>query len=331
MRSTLYLGILSLALMVVGCSKSTDKPHAGKKKAPALLSIPDKVTVKLLSTGSGDKQKLRYRFVAPQTHGVAVTIAMSVGVTTKKRSIPVQKMPETQMHLTLEHRAVSPSGALNYTFKLTRAGLVGGGQGQSQSQGQGAMEQRFSKVLGPALQQLVGLSGSGEVTPRGVASDAKLVLPDSIPGAARKAVQSLQEQIQQLATPLPEVAVGVGAQWEVKKPLTHATVRMAQSARYTLTKLQGSKVTFDVVLTQFASSQELKSGNLPRGAKVMLHSLKSTGKGRLEIDLTRPVPRGSLRYETLMDQTVSARDKSQRMQLSLKVHARFSPEASSPR
>jgi hypothetical protein len=228
-----------------------------------------------------------------------------------------------QMHLTVDHRAVSPTGTLQYAFTLTRAELTGGDSG--------AMKRRFSKQLGPALKQLAGLTGSGEITPRGVANQAKLKIPDTIPGPARKAVQSLQEQIQQLATPLPEVAVGVGAQWEVRKPLTRSTLRLVQIAKYTLVKLQGSMVTFDVRLEQFAPAQELTSSRLPRGAKVMLHSLKSTGKGRLEIDLTRPVPRGSLRYQTRMDQTVSARSKSQRMQLDLNVHAQFSPEPTSAR
>ncbi len=319
MRSHLYIWILGLALALSGCSKASDKPGASKKKATVLSSIPEKVTVKLLTAGSGPKQKLRYRFGAPQTHQVVVAIAMSVGVSTQKRSVPVQKMPEMQMHLTLDHRAVSPTGTLQYAFRLTRAGLTG--------EGGGAMKQRFSKVLGPALGQLKGLTGSGEVTSRGVATHAKLKIPDTIPGSARKAVQSLQEQIQQLATPLPLEAVGVGAQWEVLKPLTRSTLRMAQSAQYTLEKVRGSKVTFALRIQQFAPSQDLTSSVLPRGAKAALHSLRSTGKGRFEIDLTRPVPRGSLSYQTTMDQTISARGKSRRMQLTLKVNARFTPVA----
>lgn len=314
---------LTLALALGACQKASDKPKSGKAKDPVGRPIPDKLSVKLLTVGSVPRQRLRYRFGAPETHQVVVTIAMSVGVSTEKRSVPVQKMPDMQMHLTLEHRSVSPAGALRYTFKLTRAGLA--------AEGGGAMKRRFSKVLGPALQQLVGLTGSGEITPRGVATHAKLNLPSSIPAPARKAVQSLQEQIQRLATPLPVEEVGVGAQWEVLRPLTRATLRMAQSAKYTLVKLQGSRVTFDVSLEQFAPPQELTPSHLPRGAKVVLHSLKSTGKGRIEIDLTRPVPRGSLRYHTRMDQTVSARGKSQRMRLELDVHARFSPEGSPAR
>jgi Family of unknown function (DUF6263) len=323
MRSHLCVWILGVALVLPGCSKASDKTGSSKKKVSALRSIPEKMTVKLLTAGSGPKQKLRYRFGAPQTHRVVVTIAMSVGVSTKERSVPVQKMPDMEMYLTLENRAVSPTGTLSYVFRLTRAGLTG--------EGGGAMKQRFSKALGPALAQLTGLTGGGEVTPRGVATHAKLKIPEGLGGSAHKAVQSLQEQLGQLSTPLPEVAVGVGAQWEVRKPLSRSTMRMAQLTKYTLVKLQGSKVTLDVRLEQFAPSQDLVSSKLLRGTKVTLHSLRSTGKGRFEIDLSSPVPGGSLSYESRLDQTISASDKSQRMQLDLKVSARFSPENSSTR
>jgi len=315
--------VVGLFFALGGCDKASDKARSKKSKKstdPVARPIPEKVGVKLLAVGKGPRQKLRYRFGAPETHEVVVTIAMSVGVSTKERSVPVQQMPDMQMRLVLRHRAVSPAGVLRYTFELIRAGLVGGGGG--------AMKRRFSKVLGPSLQQLVGLKGSGEVTPSGLADQAELKLPSTIPGPARKAVQSLQDQIQQLATPLPAVAVGVGAQWEVTKPLTLSTLRMGQSAKYTLVKRQGSKVTFDVRIEQFAPRQELRSSQLPLGAKAVLNSLKSTGKGRFDIDLTRPGPRGSLRYETRMDQTISARGKSQRMELDLRVHARFEPQGS---
>jgi len=316
----LGLGLgLGLVLALGGCGKSSKKSSnkSTSKKGATARSIPKQVGVKLLTPGSGPKQRLRYRFRAPETHQVVITIAMSVGVTTQERSVPVQKMPDMQMHLTLEHRSVSPTGVLKYSFTLTRAGLAGGGEG--------AMKKRFEKVLGPALQQLVGLTGSGEVTARGVAKHAELRLPSGIPGPARKALQSLQEQIQQLATPLPEQAVGVGAQWEVVRPLARATLRLGQSAKYTLVKRQGARVTFEMRLEQYAPEQELKSSQLPHGAKAQLHSLTSKGKGRFDIDLTRPVPSGDLRYDSRLDQTVSAGGKSRRMQLDLNVHARFSP------
>lgn len=309
--------VLGLALAWGGCGKASDKSPSTKNKTAGLKSIPNQVSVKLLTAGTGPKQKLRYRFRAPETHRVAVTIAMSVGVSTKERSVPVQKMPDMQMDLTLQHRAVSPAGVLQYSFKLTRAALVGDGGG--------AMKQRFAKVLGPALEQLVGLTGGGEVTPAGESKEAALKLPASIPGPARKALQSLQEQIQQLATRLPTQAVGLGAQWEVSMPLSRATVRMGQLTKYTLVKRQGTQATFDLELVQYAPQQELKSSHIPRGAKALLHSLNSSGKGQLEVDLTRPVPRGWLRYSSRLNQTISAGGKSRRMQLDLNVHAKFTP------
>lgn len=313
--------VLGLALVHGGCQKSSNKSKKKAKTASADRSIPKTVQVKLLGAGTGAKTPLRYRFRAPETHRVVVTITMSVGVTTEERSVPVQRMPAMEMQLTLTHQAVSKAGVLKYAFQLTRAGLTGVDNS--------AMGRRFSKTMGAALKQLAGLKGSGEATARGLTTMDSIKLPASIAGEARKAAQSLQEQLQRLAVALPEQAVGVGARWEVRQPLQRATVRMGQTATYTLAKRQGSRVTFDVTLVQFAPQQELNNAQLPRGATAVLHSLRSSGTGRFEIDLTRPAPRGTLRYQSVMDQTVSAGGKSQRMQINMRFQARFATQAPS--
>lgn len=312
--------LLGLALVTGGCQKSSTQSKKKKATSSADRSIPKTVQVKLLSAGTGTKTPLRYHFRAPETHRVLVTITMSVGVSTEERSVPVQRMPAMEMELALAHEAVSQAGVLKYNFQLIRAELAGGDGG--------SMKRRFSKTLGPALKQLEGLKGSGEASPRGLAKLGTIQVPPSMPSEARKAVQSLQEQLQRLAVPLPEQAVGEGARWEVSQPLQRATLRMGQTITYTLVKRQANRVTFDVSLKQFAPQQELNKAQLPRGATAVLHSLRSSGTGRFEVDLSRPAPRGTLRYHTRMDQTVSAGGKSQRMQIDMRFEARFAPQAS---
>ncbi len=315
--------MLSLIPGWSGCEKpsSSASNKSAAQKLPPLAGqpIPDKMSVKVLTSGSGTKRKLRYRFRAGETHKILVTIAMSVGATTKERSVPAQKMPAMQMLLSVQHREVTPKGTLKYTFKLVKSGLVGAKDG--------VMKRRFSKVLGPALQMLVGLTGTGEVTPKGLAKLGGLKIPDNMPGPARQAIQSLKEQLNQLATALPDAAVGVGAKWVVTQPMQRAKLRMSQRATYTVVELKGSAVTLDVKIEAFAPEQELKTGRLPAGAKATLHSLKSSGTGRVLIDLTRTAPQGAFRHKTHMDQTISSRGKSQRMQLDITVGARFTTKA----
>jgi len=96
----------------------------------------------------------------------------------------------------------------------------------------------------------------------------------------------LEKIFQSGFVPLPEEAVGPGAEWDALGYLDAMGVEARLAARYKLVSLAGSKVKLAVTMRGIADPQVTHMPNVPIG--VDLSAMSIEGDGTLEIDLEHP-------------------------------------------
>ncbi len=99
---------------------------------------------------------------------------------------------------------------------------------------------------------MIGFAGTATVTNRGATKDANFQMPENADQSMKDMMDSMKNSLKQMSSPLPEEAVGIGAQWEVT---THVMGRLNldQKATATLTELEGPKFHLSMDIVQSAA------------------------------------------------------------------------------
>ena len=296
--------VVCTLLLVVGCGRTepqgpTDpvSPDAdstsenGKEPQAPTTNVQAETTVEVLDPGAEPRSLLRYKFQTSQIEKMVMEMTIAMAIDVVGGSKPARSTPTARMIMKVDHMEVSPEGDLHYDFRLDKVKIVPGRDSDPD------LVDHMREVTGA----MRGLSGSGVVTARGIITDAHA---KRIPGLDAQAIQFLEtvkRSMDQVPTPLPEEPVGDGARWRVTMPLDASEVDITQTATYTVSGIQGEKVKLDVVIEQTAPRQEMRRPGGPGGLKLFLESLRASGVGDAEVDLTKLVPTSNsdLRIETV--------------------------------
>ena len=120
---------------------------------------------------------------------------------------------------------------------------------------------------------------------------------DGVDPAVKVQLDDFQNTVGLFSDPLPDEAVGVGAQWEVEWTRVEndgiysytGGIRLKQTATYTVESIDGDRVLLSSVFRHEAQAQDIEPPELGE-ALVHLVSLTGTGQGRVLLDLGRSVP-----------------------------------------
>jgi hypothetical protein len=105
----------------------------------------------------------------------------------------------------------------------------------------------------------------------------------------RQMLEQMNESLSGLSSPLPEEAVGLGAKWETKMPISSQGMTIEQIVRSELVSLENGRATVKVSLTQRAANQKVSNPNMP-GLKLDLDRMSGKGNGESTIDLKHLLP-----------------------------------------
>jgi hypothetical protein len=162
------------------------------------------------------------------------------------------------------------------------------------------------------LAAIKGMSSTGTVSSQGVAGELKAQGSDRNNPRMSQMAGQMQEFYGQLVVPLPTEAVGVGAKWQVQRPIkTHGTT-VEDTSDYELTAMEGDHLTVKGVSVQSAA--------------------KMTGRETKErtLDLAHVLPiAGSSKNHTETDipTTLNGQKQSMKMDVEAKFAQQGSPEA----
>ena len=244
--------------------------------APPADVPADAPVVKLIDAGKDPKKPLRLTAKVGLKRSMVMTMKMAMAMTLGANSMPKQDLPETRMTMDMKVTNVAPNGDIRYEFKIKKPEVIAGPNAN----------QMVVDAMKNALKGMEGMSGYAVVTSRGFTKEADISMPANMDPQMKNFMESTKQSLHQIASPLPEEPVGVGAKWETIMKLKQNGMVLDQTATNDLVELKGDTGKINLKIKQNAERQKITQG----GVTVDLISLKSTGDGIMNFDLTRLVP-----------------------------------------
>jgi hypothetical protein len=261
---------LALATLVVAsfCRFAAAAPPAD---VPA-----DQPVIKLIDAGKDPKKALRLTAKVGLKRSMVMTMKMAMAMTLGANAMPMQKLPETRMTMDMKVTNVAPNGDIRYEFKIKKPEVIADKDANPM----------VVDAMKNALKGMEGMSGYAVVTSRGFTREADINVPANMDPQMKQFMEGTKQSLHQIASPLPEEPVGVGAKWETIMKLTQNGMVLNQTATNELVDLKGETGKITLKIKQSAAPQKITQN----GVTVDLKSLVSTGSGEMQFDLARLVP-----------------------------------------
>lgn len=262
-------------------------------------------TVTLLEPGAAPRQALRYRFESGRTENARLDTNMQLTIVASGMQLPVVPDTPIAMRIRLRTTEVAADGSARVQFEILSAEASGEGGAAAQ--------------LNPTLATLKGLSGTYSLDSRGQVGSRPVTTSGAAAGAAPSAAD-IQEQMQQMALPLPAEAVGPGARWRTLQQTSANGLEVTQTTEYTLRSRNGDQLELDVKIVDVTLPD--LSGVVP-GATV--NTATMSGGGPMTVNLASLVPRGALDIEMAIAMSMNLQGTSQSMAMHVKMKQAVAP------
>ena len=260
----------------------------------------DRPTVKLLKSGSGPKQALRYNLRT--NHDEIMVMRMTMGMRFKMgaMTIPEVTLPNMEMKMKIsitkqlsKHEARQEFKTLAVTA-TTRPGVQPG----------------VLETMQKSLDGLKSLKGSAIIDTRGHTREV-VIDTSGLNAESKQLMQGMQQGLDQLAVPFPAEAVGKGAKWKVPQIITQNGMSINQVTTFELVALKGKRGKLRVELVQSAKPQTLQLPGTTGTAELLSH--KATGSGTIEFDLDSMTPTSSVTMTGDYTMSVSMQGRTEKV------------------
>lgn len=288
---------------------------AASDAGPATKPASNDRGVKLLDPGKEPRQALRYKFVVGRTDRLEMTTTSNMKMTMDGQAADVPTAPAVRVVAALTVKDVAADGSARRSLVLEDVGLMPG-PGLSKEQRDQAEKN---------LSSLEKLTGRDRVDSRGFVRNVELDASKVDNPALKQALAAMQQTFDQMGAPFPDEAIGVGAKWEVKTKLEQMGIRLSQAATYELTEQSGDHGKIKLKLEQKAPGGDMQLPGLPAGASAKLVSMRGSGRGVLEFDLRRSIPKGQIDTRSDVRVKVTLANDKQEMTTKMEANVVFTP------
>jgi hypothetical protein len=287
---------------------------------PALAEAPDTpagVTVELLDAGATPRSELRFAPKAGDKQIALMTMKMNQAMTISGNKLPSQAIPPQTVTMEIAVTEVTPEGDIHFAFKYVNIDVVDDPSNPSP----------LSATIRTTLKPLIGSTGSGIVTNRGITKKGEFNIPEDLAPQIKSMLTGMKDAMNQLSAPVPAEPVGIGATWRVVSDLNANGMRLKQTTVHKLTKLDADGFTTSVEVMQHADPQDIQNPALPPGTVVKLTSLESKGDGSSTILNGQVMPRQStVKIGTKIGMDISAAGQNQSMTIDQTMEMELAPQ-----
>ena len=304
LRRVFVMLILAVACLATATPHAQTPAAAQSSQVPTLAGYPavgSPGTVKLISAGAEPRKALRYNIPANYKASMDMTMEMSMNMNAGGMAIPMN-LPAMKMSADLAVTGVTPAGDTSYTMAFTGVTIDSAG---------GEVNPALAQVLPMLQSSMSSIKGSATVTNRGQVKETTIDLGQA--GPAQQFMGDLSSQLDNLSTPLPEEAVGVGAKWESRSAMKAGGQVSFQKITAEVVSITGSAVSLKLTIEQTTPAQSVTNPALPAGAEVQMDGGKGSGTGTQVIHLDSLIPTGETTMTSSMSMTVSMGGQSQPM------------------
>ncbi|PIE23072.1 MAG: hypothetical protein CSA62_09310 [Planctomycetota bacterium] len=302
--------LLPLALLLASA------PVLAQKAGPA-SKIPAKPEITLLDQGGEPRQKLRYRFVKGQKQRVFMDMQTEIKVKVGDFAMPMPQLPMMRLPLTLTVDAVDEEGTMQGTILIEKIEIIAPKDKKT--------DDRVLKALKSQLDKVGEIKGSLRISVRGVTEQAKLKLPKSMPSSVLQTMGRVKQQLQALSLVLPEEPVGVGAKWQLRRPIQMPQMKYSRITDCQLGALHDASAQLDLTMQFKAEKQALKTVGMPTGTEAFLESLVGQGKGTMRLLLDRVIPFGTAKITMKLKTVTKMGTREQKVSTDMTSKAHIHP------
>ena len=293
------------AVLLVGGTLWADVPDA----KPA-------VEVELLDAGREPRQVIRFAPTAGDKVTVAMTMKMSQGMTVNGAKQPETPLPTQKFTMDIKVNDVKADGDVHYGFIYSDIEVFSDPQNPSPA---------VDAIQG-LMQPMVGSKGSGIVTNRGFSKKSEFEIPENLSPMLRSMLDGMKDSINQLSSPVPGEAVGLGAKWRVVQNVNSNGILVKQTIDHEVTAIDEKGATTKFTLTQEAEPQEVKNPGLPPGISVKLDSIDTKGSGTSQLTYDSIFPAlHTTDVASEIHMTISAAGQTQKTTTDLKMQMTLEP------
>lgn len=309
--------LLTSVLLVVGGLTTGADPRAQEQK-PTLEGYPAQgapAVVTLLSPGAAPRVKLRYAIPANQRARMNMTMSMSMAMGMAGMALPAVELPTMKMAIDLGVTSVTPSG--DTTYALAYAAMT--------AEAGAGMDRGVVAAIQNAASGITAVKGTATVTARGITRSVSLNLDQVTDPQLRQTLSAMTNSVENLSTPLPEDAVGVGARWEVRQSLSTNAMYTFQKSEFEVVAIDGAAVSLKVTTEQTAPPQAVSNPAMPPDADIRLEKLTGSGTGSLVIRFDSLVPTSEMQSTTSTVMVANLGGQTQQITVDVALKLTMSP------
>lgn len=239
---------------------------------------PANYTIKLLESGAEPRSQLRFAPNPGQEQTVTMTIRTAMDMKMGENAVPGTKLPPIRIQLNTAVKEVTPDGQITYEMVVKEADVP---EGEASSE--------LAAVAQQAIGGMKGLAATGRMTDRGLVQSTEVKGPGGAAAGQALPAQQLKDMFAQLAAPLPEEPVGLGAKWQATFKSRSQGVTLDQTSTFEIISLQDTAVGIRSSVTQTAPKQKVENPAMP-GLKLDLTRMTGKGSGEMMLDLGHVLP-----------------------------------------
>jgi len=296
MRS-ISLAVMSLALVVAGCSKepsrTTEAPDVSGSAAGTAGTVKDGLEV--LSEGTAPKRLLRY--AVPKGTHTPIEMALDVDIDAGIK----QNAPTMVIGMDISVDDVTSDGKMTLRSEIT---------GVTARDRPGAIS---AAMLKGSLDLMTGTKMTAIVGPDGSFHDASLEVGPKTPPAMKEQLSSMTGNLERVAMQLPKVPVGVGAKWRATKQLEQNGMNMTTTTTFEITAIDGDKISYKSTVAVTGPDQTISTG----GISAKISSITGGGGGSGTIDLAKLALTGT--HEVSFGATMAAGGETTPLKTQMKL------------
>lgn len=313
--------ILSVVVaLLIGCGggatgETTTPEGAAAAPADETPALGSPASVRLVEAGNAPFEPIRYRIAAGTTWAAKLELHMNMGMRLGDQEVPMPNLPPSRTSLQITATEVSPTGDAHLTFTIESVEILDADQYDAQ----------VVASMSEGYEAIRNFSGSMDMSPLGVATNAVINIPESVDEITRSVPEDMRKSLTQLSTLLPSEPVGVGARWIARQRLLVRGIEVQQAINYQLDRREGDVLTITANVAQTAHDAAMQLPGLPEGARVVVDSLESSGSGQSELNLTSVVPSADATVHTNVSARIIAEGQEQALNMRMEVSVHHVP------
>jgi hypothetical protein len=261
-RTAILAAVALAPLVAAGCKKNKTQPP------------PPELSVTLLDPGEAPREPLQYA-IAPDTALKSILVVRDVETVSEESEEAEDAfgvMPGLKLLLHAGPTVALPNGT-RYVLRISKAESI---------LPEGVTSQQMDEAQ-QGVRALKGMRGRFDLNRQGIVVDADVPWAETQERIHPRVAIMIGNVRSAIATiPLPNEPVGIGAQWEVRRPLRIWSARVTQVTRYELVDREGDRFRVAIAVQQTATPQ-IADLNPKLEMHVRGYELRATGQALADL------------------------------------------------